>query len=155
MICNRRNFAILRPAKIFRLIGVFICVFILYFVWVSYQKQNVNPKEETKAKQKVLKLPSKNSICIVLTAEQSITTRGVGVWDTWGPDCDTTIFACNCQNIKKYNELIAKKETIPNDLQQFSKVAHLPILYLNIEENYNKMIKFLCIVHSLILYSYV
>ena len=34
-------------------------------------------------KEKIIK--SKNAICIVLTAEKSILTRGVAVWDTWGP----------------------------------------------------------------------
>ena len=29
------------------------------------------------------KLPSKNALCVVLTAEQTITSRGAAVWKTW------------------------------------------------------------------------
>jgi hypothetical protein len=57
-----------------------------------------------------------------------------------GKDCDKTVFACSCPSVKRYKELIAKKQDIPDDLKKFSKAANLPILYLNIEENYNKMV---------------
>ena len=81
-----------------------------------------------------------NAICIVLTSEKTITTRGVAVWETWGKNCRKTVFTCSCKNIKKYNELIAESLEIPEDLKQFSKVANYPILYLNIDEDYNKMV---------------
>ena len=42
--------------------------------------------------------------------------------------------------MKKYKELEYNREPIPNDLKKFSTVADFPIIYLNVEENYNKMV---------------
>ena len=81
-----------------------------------------------------------HALCIVLTSEKTITTRGVAVWETWGKYCNKTIFSCNCKNVKKYNELIAAKEEIPDSLKNISLVANYPILYINVEEDYNKMV---------------
>ena len=83
---------------------------------------------------------SKHVICIVLTSEKTITTRGVAVWNTWGKDCNKIIFACSCMNIKKYNQLATDNGTIPDDFKQFSIVANYPILHLNVDEDYNKMV---------------
>ena len=63
----------------------------------------------------------------------------IQVYDTWGSDCNKTIFACNCQKVKKYNELKTANAVIPNELKIYSKVADYPILYLNVDENYNNM----------------
>jgi hypothetical protein len=79
-------------------------------------------------------------MCIVLTSEKKITTRGVAVWDTWGKDCKT-LFACNCKNVKKYNQLFTQNEIIPDNLKKYSIVANYPILYLDVDEDYNKMVK--------------
>ncbi len=97
----------------------------------SVQRSINNESEKRKAK---------HAICIVLTSEKTITTRGVAVWDTWGKDCKT-IFACNCKNVKKYNQLFTQNEIIPDNLKKYSIVANYPILYLDVDEDYNKMVK--------------
>jgi hypothetical protein len=53
------------------------CTFVLNF-WPSN-----NTHIETDFENKKVDLPSKNAMCIVLTAEQTIASRAVAVWKTW------------------------------------------------------------------------
>lgn len=121
----------------FKLVLILSVVFLTIF-WKlrlkhskSVQSSYNNESEKRKAK---------HAICIVLTSEKTITTRGVAVWDTWGKDCKTT-FACNCKNVKKYNQLATQNEIIPDNLKKYSIVANYSILYLDVDEDYNKMVK--------------
>ena len=114
-----------------------IVIFITFVFSINLVFTRISKKERKNDTEKIL---NTNAICIVLTSEKTITTRGVAVWETWGINCSKTVFTCSCKNIKKYNELIAESLEIPEDLKQFSKVANYPILYLNIDEDYNKMV---------------
>ena len=91
MFFHRRNFAIFRLNRIIRLVIFILSLVILYYIWSSNSNsgnivkiidQNDNKINRNK---KIGEIRSNNAICIVLTAEKSITTRGVGIWDTWGP----------------------------------------------------------------------
>jgi hypothetical protein len=85
MLCNRRKLNIFRLNRIFRLAAFLLLIIILYFIWSSnYKNANIKIKKQNK-RIKQEESPSKNSICIVLTAEKSITTKGLGIWETWGP----------------------------------------------------------------------
>ena len=50
-----------------------------------------------------------NVLCMVLTTENNILTRGVSIWDTWGPGCDQLVFTCNCPHIINLKKLIGWK----------------------------------------------
>ena len=64
------------------LVFVFSCAFLVNFWLTKANNKNINTQQKM-SRVKQVQFPSKNPICIVLTSEQSITTRGVAVWDTW------------------------------------------------------------------------
>ena len=63
-------------------------------------------------------------VCIILTTEESFSSRAVTVWQTYAKKCDRVVFACNCSNFDKNKNY-----------------TDMPILQLNITEDYNKMDK--------------
>ena len=79
-------------------------------------------------------------LCMVLTSEINILTRGIAVWETYGHELEQNIvFACNCSNIIAVKNLIIRNETIPDELSIYKKAAHLPILNINLTEDQTKM----------------
>jgi hypothetical protein len=70
-------------------VAFLLSIIIIYFIWSSNSKnKNIEHKTKKTTQNKRIKevqSPSKNSICIVLTAEKSLTTKGLGIWETWGP----------------------------------------------------------------------
>ena len=53
-----------------------LCAIIFYLLYFSFESSTSN--------QNNVNYLNKNPICIVLTSEKSILTRGVAVWETWG-----------------------------------------------------------------------
>ena len=80
-----------------------------------------------------------NILCMVLTSEKTILTRGIAVWETYGKQFNNIIFACNCPRIMKVKALIENNDVISDDLKMFINAAKLPLLHLNVVENNNKM----------------
>ncbi len=79
-------------------------------------------------------------LCMVLTSEKNILTRGITIWETWGHELEHNIvFACNCSNIIAVKNLLNRNETIPEELSIYKKAAHLPILNINLIEDQTKM----------------
>jgi hypothetical protein len=146
MIC-KRFYTTHRFKRLFKLLIITVIMMYITLYWFKQNKNTIiNDDQPIEANRPVIQNKintpidnTKNAICIVLVSEQSILTRGVAVWSTWGSHCEKTVFTCSCPNIKKYNELNEKKEKIPEDLEIFKKVADFPIMYLDIEESYNKM----------------
>ena len=76
---------------------------------------------------------------MVLTNEKYILTRGLAVWNTWGQSFSDIVFACNCPRVIAVKNLIERKEEIPKELDQYKKVANLPILNIEMTENVGNM----------------
>jgi hypothetical protein len=92
-------------------------------------------------------LSTNGVLCVVLTSEQNIITRGIPVWETYGHELeDNIVFACNCPRVIAVKNLIEKNEEIPEELAIYKKVVHLPILNINVTEDVKKMGKKVLIV---------
>ena len=76
---------------------------------------------------------------MVITSEKHILTRARAVYETWGKSFNDILFACNCPNVIGVKNLIEENKTIPKALEKYLKVAHYPILNLEITENIEQM----------------
>jgi hypothetical protein len=83
--------------------------------------------------------PPKGPLCMVITSEQHILTRARAVYETWGQHFNDLLFACNCPHVIAVKNLIEQNKEIPDALEKYIPVAHLPILNLNIIESIDRM----------------
>jgi hypothetical protein len=122
--------------KYLKKIALVLVIFvILYFIWYSIDtKQKVNYEKISNSSDKSID----KVLYIVLTSEKTLFDRGLAVWDTWGKHLDI-VFACNCKNLVKLQKLKDKSIDIPNDFKKYEKIINLPILYLNVTEDPDKM----------------
>jgi hypothetical protein len=100
---------------IFTVFALSVAATCLYFS--SYQLNNLNLKIISILEKKEDKL-----VCMILTIENNFETRGLAIWNTWAKNCDKILFACNCSNFQKNKNY-----------------TDVPILQLNITEDYNLM----------------
>ena len=85
------------------------------------------------------KVSNEKLLCIVLTSEKNILTRGVAVYETWGQELNNLIFACNCPHVIAVKNLIKQNKKIPKALEKYLKVANFPILNVLKNENIEQM----------------
>jgi hypothetical protein len=111
-----------------------IIIFVLFLAIFSF----FNPHFDLVKTQQKSNFKNSEILVIVLTTESSILSRGDALWNTWGKELQI-IFACNCTNIEKVKEMKMNGDSIPDELKPFEKMSHLPIMNLNIQEDYNKM----------------
>lgn len=72
-----------------------------------------------------------NLVCMILTSETTIKSRGLATWNTWAKYCNISFFSCNC---KKYKQTLSKHKDL-----WLTDVNRLSIMQLTCEENYWKM----------------
>lgn len=78
-------------------------------------------------------LRNNNIICMIMTSDKTINTRGFATWATWAQYCKIAFFSCNCSRRKKlYSDFFTFNKKVSNP-------SEVPILYLDIEESYMKM----------------
>ena len=78
-------------------------------------------------------------LCMILTSENALLTRGRATFETWGMDCTKTLLVCNCTNFVQMQEIIRNGSDVPKKLLKFSEVSHLEVLNLDVYESYNRM----------------
>ena len=83
--------------------------------------------------------PPNDVLCIVLTSEMNILTRGKVVWETWGQQFNNIIFACNCPKLLAVKNLLQQNLDIPPGLVQYKEIANLPVLHINKVESKMRM----------------
>lgn len=116
----------------------FLSIFCIYLIQTLNHRNNIIEIEELVAKSDVKKVDG--LVCMILASEKSIATRGLAVWQTWSKHCAQTLFACRCDKLKQYKQMKAqKRENIPPEYLPYESVADMPILDLNINDNYNNM----------------
>ena len=123
--------------KFFVILILSLIIFIFFIFNSKYQLNFKNDSDHSLKNSKIEKL-----LCVVLTTESNIKTRGVAVWNTWGQQLykrGNLVFACNCPNIIKLKALLNEKKEIPNDLIIFKSVSHLPVIHVNVTEDKAKM----------------
>jgi hypothetical protein len=95
--------------------------------------------KENKNRHNILNEENNSIMCMVLTTETNILTRGIAVWETYGQEFRDIVFACNCPNIMEVKNLLKNNKKIPSKFESFINAAKLPILNLNVTEKVEKM----------------
>ena len=118
--------------KIKKSLGISIAIFVLIFIMTrQFKSMNVENRLELEPDER-----DYESISImVLTSEKSLSTRGLAVWNTWGRQFKNIVFTCNCPNVLAFR---SRNQTtaLPMD---FKKLNDIPILYLNVTEDKERM----------------
>ncbi len=73
-------------------ITIFLGVYFVYLFLLNYDR--------------FLNMTISNSkvLCVIMTPEKSFISRGLTSFNSWGRKCYKTVFACNCEKIKKIFE---------------------------------------------------
>ncbi len=126
--------------KMHRSIKVRFIFIIFAFTFLLILNNKLNLKKSNSLQDQFLNFNKiEMLLCMVLTTETNIQTRGLAVYKTWGQDIEKTggkiIFSCNCPNIVKYRKPIEEFKEIPNDLKIYKHVAHLPLVHINVTED--------------------
>jgi hypothetical protein len=130
--------------KIQRFIHVLFLLILFGFIFFLILNYKLNFKKSNSLQDFVLNYNKiERLLCMVLTTETNIQTRGLAVYKTWGKDIENNggkiIFSCNCPNIMKYKKLIEENKEIPKELQIYKHVAHLPLVHINVTEDKRQM----------------
>lgn len=117
-----------------------VCVLAILLLIINFININRNgPKFEDDLLNNPNLSDDNEIVCLILTSEKTMGSKGLAVWHTWGRQCSKIYFSCNCKNIIKYQEMYKNKEKMPESFIIYDGLHDIPILLLNIEENYNKM----------------
>ena len=115
-----------------------LTIIVLFGIWFFYGENKIKIQDDFIPKVRTNK--TRNSImCIVLASEKTILDRCKAIWNTWGPECDDIIFACNCKNVIELKNFHHQKKKAPERLKKYDAIIDLPILNINFTENYEKM----------------
>jgi hypothetical protein len=115
------------------------CSILFVTIIISLNLLDEEKKVRLKLQNETLSKPDvsrKNSIvCMIMTSDKTLDTRGMAVWKSWAKYCNITYFGCNCtkKNVV-YKDYLTGTKNVTNSNE-------LPILYLEIEEVYMKMAK--------------
>lgn len=127
------------------ILAFFVSTTIIILYKINFGKSliifvKVNQVSEIKIKSTLYKNKNNSVLCMVLTTEENILTRGKAVYETYGSQCDELVFACNCLKILAVRSLMIKEEmNIPVDLEVYKQVVHYPILHVDVIESREKM----------------
>ena len=121
---------------------IFFILFILIFIKISidYSMSNklVLKSIDHDYSLKDLKKYKNGVLCLILTTDKTIISRGIPVWNTWAKKCEKTLFALNAVNFTSIISQNNSRKLFNND-NEYETALNLPLMNLNIIETYDDM----------------
>jgi hypothetical protein len=127
---------------------VLICIVVIITDPSKNDKKNDKKKKLREEVNKKLseedsKKQDEKVLCIIMSSDNTFLERCPMVWDTWAKKCDKALFACNCANFTKILKS-DEKDTLLEKLSikrivDYEKLLQLPIMELDIPEDYNTL----------------
>ena len=83
-------------------------------------------------------LTSDKVLCLILTTDSNIKERAIPVFKTWSSKCHKSLFAFNSENFTNFLNSEESKIYFKNE-NDYKMALNLPIMHLNLTENYDDM----------------
>jgi hypothetical protein len=123
----------------------YLVIFIGFFVFY-YELKLVNLPNKSKIVDESHDIVSNDDendkkpkvLCLILTTDDDVTTRSIPVYKTWAQKCNKALFACDCSNFTKILRSEGSRNYFKTE-QEYQNALKLPILQLNMKEDYSKM----------------
>ena len=77
-------------------------------------------------------------LCLILTTEDKIKDQALPVWNNWAKYCHKSRFVLNAMNLTNILKYSNNKSYFSNE-DEYKMILNLPIMHLNIIENYDRM----------------